>query len=104
MRYDRSSANFCQQIIFCPVQRKYIENRPGQFHYHEAIKRDLPIGSGKIESTHRSLMQKRLKKPGTWWLRENAEKIADLRTLRENGGWELLWQQNSKMNPIQVVA
>jgi hypothetical protein len=83
---------------------KYIENRPGQFNYHQAIKKGLPIGPGKVESTHRSLMQKRLKKAGTWWLRKNAEKIADLRTLRANGGWELLWQQDSKMNPIQVAA
>jgi hypothetical protein len=83
---------------------KYIENRPGQFEYQEAIKKELPIGSGKVESTHRSLMQKRLKKPGAWWLRENAAKIADLRTLRANGGWEFLWQQDSKMNPVQAAA
>ncbi len=25
------------------------------------------------------------KKPGSWWLRENAEKMACLRVLRENG-------------------
>lgn len=82
----------------------YISNRPGQFEYQKAIKLGLPVGSGKVESSHRSVMQKRLKKPGTWWLRANAEKIADLRTLRANGGWDLLWQQNSKMSPIQTVA
>jgi hypothetical protein len=49
-------------------------------------------------------MQKRLKKPGTWWLKENAAKMADLRTLRANGGWNLLWQQNYKSNPLQMVA
>jgi 3'-phosphoadenosine 5'-phosphosulfate sulfotransferase (PAPS reductase)/FAD synthetase len=26
----------------------------------------LSVGSRKVESTHRSRMQKRLKKPGTW--------------------------------------
>ena len=83
---------------------KYIENRPGQFKYQEAIQKELPIGSGKVESTHRSLMQKRLKKPGSWWLRKNAEKMADLRALRANGGWELLWQRNSNMSPIQSAA
>ena len=83
---------------------QYIENRPGQFKYKEARLKELPIGSGKVESTHRSLMQKRLKKPGSWWLRENAAKMADLRTLRANGGWELLWEQKSKLDPIQRVA
>ena len=75
---------------------KYIENRPGQFEYKAAKEKGLPIGSGKVESSHRSLIQKRLKKPGTWWLRENAEKMADLRTVRANGCWALLWQQDLK--------
>ena len=83
---------------------RYIENRPGQFNYKEAKKKELPVGSGKVESTHRSLMQKRLKKPGAWWLRENAAKIADLRTLRANGGWELLWQPKSQAKPLQTAA
>lgn len=74
---------------------RYIKNRPGQFDYKTAIEKDLPIGSGKVESSHRSLMQKRLKKPGTWWRRENAEKMANLRTLRANGCWDLLWKAES---------
>jgi hypothetical protein len=43
---------------------RYMENRPGQFEYQQAIAQQLPIGSGKIESSHRSLIQKRLKLPG----------------------------------------
>jgi hypothetical protein len=82
---------------------QYIENRPGQFEYKRAKELDLPVGSGKVESTHRSLIQRRLKKPGTWWLRENAEKMADLRVARANGCWELLWQQNFQ-NPNLVKA
>lgn len=83
---------------------RYINNRPGQFDYKTAIEKDLPIGSGKVESSHRSLMQKRLKKPGTWWLRENAEKIGNLRTLRANGGWDLLWQAEIAEAQIEMVA
>ena len=71
---------------------RYIKNRPGQFEYDKIRGKELPVGSGKVESTYRSLMQKRLKKPGTWWLKSNADKMADLRTLRENDKWHLLWQ------------
>ena len=71
---------------------RYIKNRPGQFEYNKIREKNLPVGSGKVESTHRSLMQKRLKKPGTWWLKDNADKMADLRTLRGNEKWHLLWQ------------
>ncbi len=83
---------------------RYIENRPGQFEYNKIRNRQLPVGSGKVESTHRSLMQKRLKKPGTWWLKENADKMADLRTLRGNGKWHLLWQVETNENIIKVAA
>lgn len=72
---------------------RYIKNRPGQFAYSKAMAKDLPIGSGLIESTNRSLVQKRLKLPGSWWLQENAELLAQLRALRANDCWEELWQQ-----------
>ena len=64
----------------------------------------LPLGSGKVESSHRSLMQKRLKKPGTWWLREKAADMANLRTLRANGGWKLLWQQDLIITSVLMAA
>jgi len=82
---------------------QYIENRPGQFEYKKAKELALPVGSGKVESTHRSLIQRRLKKPGTWWLRKNAEKMADLRVARANNCWSLLWQQNFR-NSSQAKA
>ena len=83
---------------------QYIENCPGQFEYAVAKEKGLPLGSGKVESSHRHVIQKRLKKSGTWWLRENAAKMADLRTVRANGCWEQLWQQNSDHNGLQWVA
>jgi hypothetical protein len=83
---------------------KYIKNRPGQFEYDKVRERELSVGSGKIESTHRSLMQKRLKKPGTWWLKDNADKLADLRTLRGNGKWHLLWQMELNVDIIKIAV
>lgn len=83
---------------------QYIENRPGQFNYKEAKERDLPIGSGKVERSHRSVIQKCLKKAGSWWSRKNAAVMADLRILRANNCWNLLWQQTLKSNPIQSAA
>lgn len=43
---------------------RYLMNRPGQFDYQRAIKNDLPIGSGEIESAHRYVIQERLKLSG----------------------------------------
>lgn len=83
---------------------QYIENRPGQFEYKKAKQLGLPIGSGKIESTHRSLIQKRLKKPGAWWRRDNAAKMADLRVARANNCWGHLWQQDLRTSGQKRAA
>lgn len=76
-----------------PVSRclRYIENRPGQFRYKEALAAELPIGSGEIESANRSVVQKRLKIAGAWWKPETAEYMLALRCMRINGDWEHYW-------------
>lgn len=73
---------------------RYLINRPGQFNYQNAIKDDLPIGSGEIESAHRYVIQERLKLSGCWWKMENAMTMLALRVLRANGDWDSYWQQN----------
>ena len=72
---------------------RYMKNRPGQFEYKTAIDQQLPIGSGKIESAHRSLIQKRLKLPGAWWKKQHADQMIQLRVARANGKWDCYWQQ-----------
>jgi len=81
-----------------PVRKccRYIENRPGQFNYQEAINEDLPIGSGEIESGNRSVVQKRLKIPGAWWSITTAENMLALRCVRINGDWMKYWKRVSK--------
>jgi hypothetical protein len=75
---------------------RYINNRKGQFAYDEAIAKKLPIGSGKIESSHRNIIQQRMKKPGAWWKKESAEDMINLRILRAHGDWEVFWEEETK--------
>lgn len=70
---------------------RYLGSRAGQLDYAGALEKDLPIGSGLIESGHRHLIQSRLKKPGSAWLPSSAHAIAQLRVLRTNGHWQSLW-------------
>lgn len=72
---------------------RYLDNRNRHLDYATALQQGLPIGSGEVESAHRSVLQKRLKKPGAWRLRENAETMAQLKTLQANGHWEELWDR-----------
>ena len=70
---------------------RYIFNRRNNLDYKSALDSDLPIGSGEIESSHRSVIQKRLKIAGAWWKPETAEYMLCLRTLRANNDWDRYW-------------
>jgi hypothetical protein len=82
----------------CPAKKclNYLERRIIHLDYKSAIEQDLPIGSGAIESGNKHVIQQRLKIPGAWWKRENAQAMLDLRTLRANGDWESYWSDKRK--------
>jgi hypothetical protein len=52
----------------------------------------LPVGSGEVESAHRTIPQKRLKLPGAWWRPDTINKMLGLRVLRANGDWDAYWK------------
>lgn len=70
---------------------RYLRNRLESLDYPGAISRDLPIGSGLIESGHKHVLQARLKKAGCAWLPANADALAQLRVLRANQQWDDYW-------------
>jgi hypothetical protein len=70
---------------------RYLSNRTDCLDYPRALALGLPIGSGMIESGHRHVLQARLKKAGTAWLKDHADQIAHLRVLRSNNQWLSLW-------------
>jgi hypothetical protein len=70
---------------------KYMEKRLDYINYQNALAKGLPIGSGEIESSHRHVVQKRLKIAGAWWKKDNANAMLNLRMGRINGYWEAYW-------------
>jgi hypothetical protein len=72
---------------------RYIDNRPAQLDYKTAIERDLPIGSGEVESAHRYVLQARLKIAGAWWKLDNAKNMIELRVCRANDLWSEYWDK-----------
>ena len=90
--------NHCSIKECCPALKcfNYLSKRINQLDYKRAIDANLPIGSGEIESAHRSIVQARLKIPGAWWTVNNAQNMLDLRTIRANGLWNKYW---SNFNP-----
>ena len=81
-----------------PVRQchRYLSQRREQLNYQSALARDLPIGSGEIESAHRYVVQQRLKRPGAWWRAANAEHMLALRLNRANRQWNAYWATDFK--------
>lgn len=50
-----------------------------------------PIGSGEVESAHRSIPQKRLKLPGACWHPDSINPMLALRVVRANDWWNDYW-------------
>lgn len=75
---------------------KYIEKRLQQFDYKGAKQKGLPIGSGRVVSARRTILQKRLKIQGAWWLKQNANTMLLMRAVRENDFWSDYWEQFKK--------
>jgi len=90
----------------CPARKcyNYLSKRLSQLNYKSAIDARLPIGSGEIESGHRSVVQKRLKIPGAWWSIENSKKMLSLRVLRANGQWEKYWDDLHAGGGVQAFG
>lgn len=82
-----------------PVRRchRYLTKRRHQLDYQTTIARELPIGSGEIESAHRYIAQQRLKRPGAWWRAANAEYMLALRLNRANQQWNSYWAGDDKI-------
>jgi len=70
---------------------RYLSERLECLDYEGARRRNLPIGSGEIESGHRHVIQRRLKIAGGWWKDINAQAMLNLRTARANTQWDHYW-------------
>ncbi len=73
---------------------RYLNSRYPQLAYDQAIARDLPVGTGMIESAHKQIIQKRLKGPGMAWNSGNAHILIQARAQRATN------IQNPKCNKI----
>ncbi len=70
--------------------------------YDEFKEKGYPVGSGEVESAHKSIPQQRLKIPGASWHPESINPMLSLRILRANGWWEDFW--NERTNGILRAA
>jgi len=65
----------------------YYGNNKGRMKYKTYRAKGLLIGSGPIESAHRTVIQKRLKQSGQRWTIKGAQLVANLRVANMSGLW-----------------
>ena len=66
----------------------YYSNNKNRMNYQEYVKIGCGIiGSGAIESAHRTLVQKRMKQSGQRWSWKGAQHMLNLRVVRKNNDW-----------------
>lgn len=70
----------------------YFEENRNRLGYAEALKCNLPIGSGVVESAGKHIVQQRLKQSGMRWSIPGAQAILNLRTRHRNGQFEQYWE------------
>jgi hypothetical protein len=71
----------------------YIKRFNDALDYDNFKSMGYPIGSGEIESAHKSIPQKRLKIPGASWKADSIDPMLALRILRADDWWEDFWDQ-----------
>jgi hypothetical protein len=69
----------------------YLRNNSHRINYAAARKRQLPCGSGGIESANKAICHTRLKRSGAWWYEENANTMLALRCAKANGTLDSLY-------------
>jgi len=86
---DSGAANVRDANGECPVQGaiRYLEKRLPMTRYATARRMGLPIGSGNVEATCKSLVGLRMKRSGARWKHTTGNEVLQLRALMLSDRW-----------------
>lgn len=70
----------------------YFRNQRHRMHYAEYIRNHLPIASGVMEATCKTLVTQRMKRSGMAWTQTGGQAILTLRSLIQSDRWQSAWE------------
>ncbi len=70
----------------------YFTEHAKRMDYPSFVAQKLPIGSGAIESTCKTLIEHREKGAGMRWSESGAQRVATLRAVQRSGRWQAFWR------------
>ena len=79
------------------LEANYFERNQDAVAYAEYRAHGWSTASSEVESGHRSVVQVRLKLPGTWWHPDNVPNILALRMLKANRWWAEYWSHRRQL-------
>jgi len=75
------------------LEADYFERNRDAVAYQSYREQGWSTASSEVESGHRSVVQVRLKLPGTWWHPDRVKNILALRMIKANGWWTEYWDR-----------
>lgn len=79
----------------------YLQNNRERIHYHGDRIGGYSIGSGGIESANKFICHTRMKRSGTWWVKETGNKMLRIRCAIYNGTYDKIFEKYKKANLSQ---
>ena len=80
----------------------YLATNAARLDYPAFVARQLPIGSGAIESAGKNVIQARTKGAGMRWSGPGAQAVVSLRTLHRSGRWVAFWQSQPQRARLRL--
>jgi hypothetical protein len=92
----------------------YFRNQQHRMHYPDYIRLNLPIASGVMEASCKTLVTQRMKRSGMAWAKDGGQAILTLRSLIQSNRWNPAWTllsadfrktvKTSKPNKPKIIA
>jgi len=82
----------------------YFTRNVARMDYPRFVARQLPLGSGAVESACKCLVEARLKQAGMRWGVPGSQAIATLRAVQRSGRWAAFWQTHPERQPVAPAS